>query len=340
MRSRTKSRRAWALGALAAEVMFVACNTLDGLDTAYTEVGCLGAGCPDGSARPSGGTGGASTASHAASTGTGGVSSASHAASTGTGGAGTGGAGGTGGFGGTLPTGLAEADSLVLWLRGEDWNGSTWTDRSSGGRDATLYFGDVGSGSLNGHKVAAFDGNGDLIITAGFPDWYGLSILTVVNTPIQNGSGIIAMGVSFNAGCYTLAPGGAPGCVLYDMLQFNAYLSLEQCDPTIGNCYKVFGMPDAAGAGWVRLSGVLDVGATPAYRVYLNGVDEGALGHDYTYPYPSPWATPRTDTIVGWGTSASNLFPGSIAEFIIYNTTLSDASREAIDAYLQSKWGL
>src|SRR5262245_35175820 len=30
----------------------------------------------------------------------------------------------------TLPTGVAEASHLVLWLPGDKWNGTTWSDQS------------------------------------------------------------------------------------------------------------------------------------------------------------------------------------------------------------------
>ena len=44
-----KSTRRWAIGALTAEVLFVGCNAITGLDTNYHVVGCLGASCADAS---------------------------------------------------------------------------------------------------------------------------------------------------------------------------------------------------------------------------------------------------------------------------------------------------
>jgi hypothetical protein len=241
----------------------------------------------------------------------------------------------------TLPTGVPEASSLVLWLRGEDWDGTTWTDRSPGARSATTYFGTVGMGTLNGRRVAVFDGNGDLLISTGFPGWFGLSIMTVYNAPNPNGA-IISMGISFNYGngiCGTAAPAGAPGCQFYDILQFDTNLRLQECAESIQDCYQATGQV-ASGLGWLRMSGVLTPGATPSYRNYKNGVDEGDLAHNKPWPYPAPWNTPRYDTVVGWGLTPAYIFSGSIAEIIIYNTPLSDTSRLALDAYLATKWGI
>jgi hypothetical protein len=340
MRIHSRLWRPWALGALAAGALVLGCNALIGLDISYTEVACLGAGCPDGSTPADGqGTGGA-TSTSTASTST--TSTSTTSTSTGTGGAGSDGGVGDGGDGGTLPTDVPEAANLVLWLRGEDWNGSIWPDRSPIGALATIYYGQVGVGSLNGLSVAAFDGNGDLVIQTieGYPHWSGLTVMTVMTAPNANG-GIVSFGSSFNnVPCYMFPPGGASSCVEYDQLEFNALMTLQQCDPSIGTCWQAYGLSQPLGAGWVRLSGELTVGADPSYHVYLNGVDEGPIGHNQSWPYPAPWDTPRQSVIIGWGAVASGLFSGSVAEIIVYNTSISDASRQALDAYLAAKWGL
>jgi hypothetical protein len=231
----------------------------------------------------------------------------------------------------TLPTGIPEASNLVLWLAGENWNGSTWPDKSAGGRTATTYYGTVGTSTLNGRNVAVFNG-GELLINAGFPAWNGLTVLTVANTTADDA--LITMGVSYNPGCTTTAPNGAPGCVAYDMLAFGGAMGLQQCDPSAGTCYQAYAS-GVAGNGWVRTIAEEDPSQNPSFHTYNDGADEGALGHNLNYPYPAPWSTPRTDTIVGWRN-----YRGSVAELIVYNVPLAATSRQAIDAYLATKWNV
>jgi hypothetical protein len=231
----------------------------------------------------------------------------------------------------TTPLGVAEAPNLVLWLAGENWDGSTWHDASGAGRNATTYDGTVGVGSLNGRPVAVFNG-GQLLISTGFPSWSaGFSAMTVASTATDDY--FIAFGVSYNTSCSTTPPAGAPGCVPYDMLGFTAAMAVEQCDPGPGLCYGTIPL-GVTGAGWVRTTAVETPGVNPSVHTYENGSDEGAGTHD-PYPFPAPWATPRTDTVLGWRS-----YRGSVAELIVFNVPLSAASRQALDAYLANKWNV
>ncbi len=357
-RTSVRARTSWVLGALAAEILFASCNAITGLDASFTVESCP-RGCPDASspldaasdtaaadADGDAPVDAAADAPDACGDCAAQILNANGAACTALGcdyttclaGYGDEDGNPANGCESTLPTGVPEIGNLVLWLRGDDWDGFTWPDQSPGGRDAKLYYGSVGFGTLNGHHTVAFDGNGELRIVAGFPDWQGVTIMTVMTAPDGNGAPI-AMGVSFNPGCATAPPSGAAGCDPYDMLRFDISLELSQCDPNIGTCYQAY--PESlAGVGWQRSIGVLTPGATPSYHAYLSGIDEGALPHNRNYPYPAPWSTPRTDTILGWGGLATNMFSGSIAELILFDTALSDASRVALDAYLQAKWGI
>jgi hypothetical protein len=232
----------------------------------------------------------------------------------------------------TTPKGVAEAGNLVLWLDGDLWNGSTWPDSSGGGRTATTYVGTVGKSTRNGHTVADFSAGGsELLINAGFPNWNGLTVMTAANT-IKDDF-LITMGVSYNPGCTTTAPLGAPGCVAYDMLGFGASMGLQQCDPGIGSCYQAYAT--AVGTGWLRTTAEETPSANPSFHTYSNGADEGVLNHNLAYPYPSPWSTPRTDAIVAWRN-----YQGYIGEIIVFNVPLSDASRQALDTYLANKWAI
>lgn len=232
----------------------------------------------------------------------------------------------------TLPTGVPEANNLVLWLAGDvGWNGTTWTDRSGGARHANTYYGAPGSGTQNGRTVVDFNG-GELLINTGFPNWAGVSILTVANTSQEDS--LISMGVSYNPNCTTTPPNGAPNCVAYDQLAFNGSMTLQQCDPAVGTCWQAWG-PTVPLNTWVRSVGIQNPAANPSYRSYFNGVENAGLNNNLNYPYPAPWSTPRKDTIVGWRN-----YRGKIAELIIFNVALSDASRIAIDKYLATKWNV
>ena len=41
-----------------------------------------------------------------------------------------------------------------------------------------------------------------------------------------------------------------------------------------------------------------------------------------------------------YGATSSQDFGGEIAEIIAYNSNLSDADRETVEAYLATKWGI
>ena len=232
----------------------------------------------------------------------------------------------------TTPKGVTESGNLVLWLAGENWNGSSWLDASGAGRNATTYSASVGSATQNGRTVAVFNG-GELLVNNGFPSWSaGLTVMTVANTTTDDF--LVTFGVSYNPSCTTTAPLGAPGCVAYDMLGFGAGMGLQQCDPGIGGCYQAYPF-GVAGNGWVRTTAESTPGQNPSFHTYENGSDEGAIDHNLAYPYPAPWATPRTDTIIGWRN-----YRGSVAELIVFNVPLSTASRQALDAYLANKWNV
>ena len=232
----------------------------------------------------------------------------------------------------TLPTGVPEASRLVLWLAGDTgWNSQTWVDQSGGGRNATVYSGAPGTAMQNGKYVVDFNG-GELLINAGFPNWAGLTVLAVSNTSADDS--MISMGVSYNPSCTTTPPAGAPNCVPYDQLAFNPEMSLQQCDPSTGSCYQAYS-PAAPLNTWIRTIAEEDPAANPSFHSYLNGVDNGALNHNLTYPYPAPWSTPRADTVLGWRN-----YRGKVAEIIVFNVPLSDASRSALDQYLATKWNV
>jgi hypothetical protein len=236
------------------------------------------------------------------------------------------------------PNGVPEASALVLWLPGEQWNGTTWIDLSGGARNAASgFYGTPGTSTLNGKNVVNFNG-GELLVSAGFPAWSGFTVFAVNNTSTDDS--IITMGVSYNPGCAT-TPGasgnwGAPNCVAYDMLSFGSGMSLQQCDPSIGSCWQVYS-PGITGK-WVRSEAELTPGANPSFHSYYNGADNGSsLGHNENYPYPAPWgaAGNRKDTVLGWRN-----YRGYVAEIIVFNKPLSDASRNAIDSYLAYKWNV
>jgi hypothetical protein len=229
----------------------------------------------------------------------------------------------------TLPTGVPESASLVLWLAGEDYNGQVWPDRSLGRRDANAYGGSPAIAQRNGRNVVNFNGGGQLLVSAGFPNWAGLTLFAVSST--SNGDFFISMGVSYNPGCSTTPPAGAPGCVAYDQLGFPPEMSLQQCDPAAGTCYQAYG--PAPLAGWFRSTAWENPQVNPSFRSFFNGVDNGNLNHNLNYPYPPPWPTPRKDTVLGWRN-----YRGLVAEIILYNAPLSDASRVAVDTYLGTKW--
>lgn len=232
----------------------------------------------------------------------------------------------------TLPNGVAEASHLVLWLSGDvGWDGQIWRDQSGGGRNGTVYTGTPGTATQNGRSVVNFNG-GEILVNAGFPNWIGVTVMAVSNTSTDDA--LITMGVSYNPGCSTTAPAGAPGCVPYDQLAFSANMTLAQCDPAIGDCYGALS-PNSPPYTWIRTVALEDPTVNPSFHSYFNGVDNGTLTHKYNYPHPTPWNTSRKDTIIGWRN-----YRGLLAEIIVFNVPISQASRLALDAYLATKWNV
>ena len=87
-------------------------------------------------------------------------------------------------------------------------------------------------------------------------------------------------------------------------------------------------------SGWQPQLGVGKLDMDAGHFIYLAGVmsanntdttplsvaDEGVVGR-------------------GYGTTPDNTyFQGGLGEVIVYNTALSDADRQSIEAYLQSRW--
>jgi hypothetical protein len=229
---------------------------------------------------------------------------------------------------GGLPSSVPEHGSLVLWLEGDvGYDSYTWLDQSGASRHAGhLSTTAPGTSTLNGKTVLTFLNGEQLRVGAGFPAWSGFTIFGVSNTHV--GGEMLAMGVSYNPGCSATPPNGSPGCVAYDML--SADLGLEMCDPSYGSCYH-----SAGGAGipldqWIHYVSRNDPSANSSFSAWLNGADTGAT----STKLPPPWNTPRTDTLLPWAA-----WRGQIAEMIVFNEAISDASRAAIDAYLTHKWG-
>jgi hypothetical protein len=228
-----------------------------------------------------------------------------------------------------LPTAVPEAGNLVLWLEGDvGYDNWTWQDQSGNARHAGhLSTTAPGTSTLNGKTVLTFLNGEQLRVSAGFPAWSGFTIFGVSNTHVAGE--MFSMGVSYNPGCNTTPPNGSPGCVPYDMLSSD--LGLEMCDPSYGSCYQATGVPGMPIDQWIRYTAREDPTATSSFSSYLNGARTGASSGKF----PPPWNTPRTDTLLPWAA-----YRGQIAEIIVFNTPLSDASRTAIDAYLSHKWGI
>ena len=106
------------------------------------------------------------------------------------------------------------------------------------------------------------------------------------------------------------------------------------CDPNIGTCFQAY---DSNPSGWVRSIGSIVPNGNPGYRIWANGTEHAATGTNNPFPWAAsyPWTSPRKDTIIGW-----NGYRGTIAEIVVFNTTLTDASRTAVDNYLAGRWGI
>ncbi len=205
-------------------------------------------------------------------------------------------------------------DGLKLWLRADvginEIGGdiSAWSDQSGNGNDATTPATDpiYQSAVTNFNPAANFSSSGTRV--QGTVE-LGSDSLTVF---------IIAVDSS----------GAASGNVIFELDDSSTPLTFT--DGSYGNV--AFGQ-DITKDTMQMLSLVQPEGSGPA-DIYKDGsIFEGGIS-------PDPVQAGTYDYALGENVDGGNGFTGSIAEFIVYDSALSDAQREMVESYLAVKYAL
>lgn len=246
--------------------------------------------------------------------------------------------------GGLAPLGVSRAlaaaftpsqiTGLALWLKADAITGlsdgdaiTAWTDSSDNGNNATQGTAGVqptySTGIVNGKPVARFDGGDRLINTA---------------------ASITADHTAFVVGCVT----GGSG--YQRMLHFGA-----SGPATSGGDFRLFFgaingnfatfWGTATGAAWNDTAANTPTQSVTNFSI-LTAKRDGAVGTPYkngTAQNAKNSIGTRTSTGYAVGASAAESIQwliGDIAEVIIYDSALSDANRQAVEAYLSAKYGI
>jgi hypothetical protein len=215
---------------------------------------------------------------------------------------------------------------LTIWLEADAIGGladgdpiTTWEDSSAANNDGTQIDGAAKpayqTNELNGLPIVRFDGSNDFF---NLPD---LSALTA--------------GTAFVVVKLDADPPGSVGQSGLWHLGTDAVNATYFIYPPDSNLYDAFGStsrpagvdPTPSMAEWRIYEAV---SATNDWRNYIDGT---LLGTDGTNTVGFPAAP-----LLGSGLANVNYLDGDMAEFILFDSALSDSNRDAVRNYLIAKW--
>jgi hypothetical protein len=219
---------------------------------------------------------------------------------------------------------------MKIWLKSDSGvvlNGSTasqWTDLSGSGNNATQATSanqpTLQTNVINGLPALSFDGSTDFMqFPNGFADWNGCSIFLVTKPSV----------ITTNLRFFDFATG----------LNSNN-IKIEEINPS-GLEFDVNGVANPSaitsstglGTSNFQLIEAIHSGSASG-QIFSNSTQ---VGQGSLINIPS---VTRTGCFIGKGYSAGNLFNGQIAEFMVYNRTLSDTERASVEGYFFSRYAI
>lgn len=238
-----------------------------------------------------------------------------------------------GGGGGITPDQIA---GLQLWLKADAITGlndgdalTTWTDSSTNGRDVTQAASGekptYKTGIINGQPVVRFDG-GDVLVNAAAQLILRTRSVFVVLQGNVDGAYL---------GVLSIYPATGDDNARADGIVYHVSANLHWFAAEGGPNYSVA----APGAGATPLAIYCDVAATTG-TLYVNGASVATDATFTTFNVASAGGFAVGGRFLSGALSASYRFNGDIAEIIIYDSALSDANRQAVEAYLSAKYGI
>lgn len=223
----------------------------------------------------------------------------------------------------------ADIAGLKLWLKADAITGlvdtdpvTTWPDSSGLGNDAgqatAAFKPTYQTNELNGKPVVRFDGTDDELET-----------ITITTFPIKRGSIFIVVNnitpSATNQAMLATYNGADPDWE-WSSASLNGYIWYDG----VGGLALDSGVDVAA--GWNFLSLIRAANTTLGF--WLNGTAKAGATIADNQPVSNPVV------IGGLSLVATEHFNGDIAEVIIYDSALSTEDREAVEAYLATKYGL
>jgi hypothetical protein len=210
---------------------------------------------------------------------------------------------------------------LEIWLKGNDLVGAdgaaiaTWADASGNGRDATQATAGFRPlkkvAVLNGKNVARFDGTDDIM---------GMGDLTA--GPFLTGAASVFVVVTINTDVEWSAYATDATGDFFLHNSGNSYFGAHRADrPNMG----AFGMP-TTGSHLVTIES-----SASSYDIRLDGVAVHSEAANFTSGAP---------IVTVGGATGGGLLNGDVAELLVYSAVLSAGNRAAVEAYLQTKYGL
>jgi hypothetical protein len=225
-------------------------------------------------------------------------------------------------------------DGLALWLKadvGLAADGSSWTDQSGNGHDATALAGQaptVVPGGLNGHPVAVFNGGQAMAIAGSVLSSQQFTVIVVatdMGAPGHFFQETISNwdGANSDTSVFLGTTEDPKGKKFVDRVRFtDAIGGADQGQQGVGTISKPTSVSVLTGESL----------ATDG-QVYLATKLEYALGN----------AIPARDLSTAWyigeqGSFSGEYWNGDIAEILVYNRVLTTKEFKATVAYLHKKW--
>jgi hypothetical protein len=172
---------------------------------------------------------------------------------------------------------------------------------------------------VNGRAALRFDGSNDNLSVASYSAQSSLSGLTrfMIVSSTQ-----VAIASSSSAG-------GASIAIQAFGLNVYSYISSANVQWTHGG---------ASGNLPLRIyTAVYDGSGTPSLGMYFNGVAQSSVASSGTLGATTPSGSGTMH--IGSNVASNNFVAGPIAEYLIYNRTLSVVEITAVYKYLRKKWG-
>ena len=238
---------------------------------------------------------------------------------------------------------------LALWLKADAITGladgdaiTTWTDSSGNGRNATQATAEAKpaykASIIGGKPVARFDG-GDYLATASpvvtSAMWQGAASYTmfVVANPVSVASEQVLVGAWNSADEW-----GLGRVCINTRTQSSFEISVRDNTNRAQDIYNLLNVITDANGVYVvtRTPGT----GTDKFNLRWNGITGTTTSHSSGVITGVFSNTATTIAARAAGGVVLNHFTGDIAEIIIYDSALSDANRQAVEAYLSAKYGI